>query len=145
MNYACKAKGPKNLIVNISQSINVLHFGRLFNGKLMCSVQMPGGKYWLEDWHRTLIGREGLALQGFPYKLVGDEALHQFGEAFLQDLAGNAYPGTMMLSCFLATICTAVWQRARPQQKESAKSAMSLLQRALARHPSSAPSAVTLD
>ena len=136
VNYSCLAKNPKNLIVNISQSINVLHFGRECEDKMICSVQMPGGKYWLEDGHRILLGREGLALQGFPYKKVSAKVLAQFGESFLQDLAGNAYPGTMMLSCVIAAITSAAWQTPRMQQLESAKSAVSLMKRSLARNPS---------
>ena len=136
MNYLCRARGTKNLIVNISQSINVLPFGRLCEGKLVCSVQMPGGKYWLEDGHRTLLGREGLALQGFPYKKISEATLSQFGESFLQDIAGNAYPGPMMLSVLFAAIAKAQWKAPRIQQKESAKSALNLMKRSLARNPS---------
>ena len=89
-----------------------------------------------------MLGREGLALQGFPYKKIPEERLRDFGESFLQDLAGNAYPGTMMLSCFMAAIMTATWQLPRVGEKASAKSAVDLMKPSLARHPSSLRSSV---
>ena len=42
------------------------------------------------------------ASQGYPVQKIESSVLEQATEMFLNDLAGNAFPGTSMMACIVA-------------------------------------------
>ena len=72
---------------------------------------VPGGKTFLllkgpnkQPLNRILLGREALALQGYPVEKVYPEGHDDIpANPKLHDLAGNAFPTTVCLALFLAT------------------------------------------
>ena len=90
-------------IVELSQSI-----GRGTVSSIdECNTLTPRGVYWLGTQKRLLLGRERLALQGYPWPAYSVE-VDNFNESLLGDLAGNAMSGPCILACFLALFIAVV-------------------------------------
>ena len=71
---------------------------------------------------RILLGRESLALQGFPIDVLdemGDSGKKDYlREPLLTDLAGNMVSTPVMLAAVMATMASVSWITAGPQQLE---------------------------
>ena len=72
-----------------------------------CNTLTPHGTYWLGTQRRLLLGRERLALQGYPWPEYSVE-VDNFSEGLLGDVAGNAMSGPCILACFLALLISVV-------------------------------------
>ena len=98
-------------------------------------TQLPNGKTWLSIFptgdfpkskhHRLLIGREALSAQGYPWQRLPTDMLAKYGESFLHDLAGNAYPGTVMLALLSCAFMCVQWHE--PVQVRNSQTLESVL------------------
>jgi hypothetical protein len=61
------------------------------------------------EHRRLLLGRECLVLQGYPVDRISDRSLQAFGDHFLADLAGNAFPGTCVAALLIVSTVRAPW------------------------------------
>ena len=72
------------------------------DGKAFLPTTQPISKHWIANRCRPVIGVESMLFQGFPMlKLPGSESFH---DTLLQDLAGNAYCGTVVLAVHAAAL-----------------------------------------
>ena len=67
-----------------------------------------------------MLGRESLVLQGYPVDRIEASSLKAFGDHFLQDLAGNAYPGTCVAALFIVSMTRAPWAGLRRRISDEA-------------------------
>jgi len=108
--YAIAAH-PELVSVDCSQRIDRASIGR---GPRLPTIT-PGGKVYLMvsmaekgskvsgPCNRLLLGLEALKLQGFPTNLLPHAEPHVLpSDPQLMDLAGNAFPGTVLSAIFLA-------------------------------------------
>eukprot|EP00972_Heterocapsa_arctica_P039584 5831177-Heterocapsa_arctica.AAC.1 len=79
----------------------------------MVPTLTPGGKTWIYDKNRVLLGWEALRLQGFPVTLI-DSSYEQPSDPMMGDLAGNAFSATVVLAVTLGVLCHIGKLRAAP-------------------------------
>jgi len=93
--------------INVSQRLDRLGYCR--DGVL--STITPGGKIWLRAEHlhqpathdRLLLGYEALRAQGFPCEWLSTvPRSEQPSDALMMDLAGNAFPASILGAIFVA-------------------------------------------
>ena len=58
--------------------------------------------------HRLVLGKEALMSQGFP--IVRSPLADEFSDSFLRDLAGNAFPATVVLAIVAGVIFAVEWK-----------------------------------
>eukprot|EP00972_Heterocapsa_arctica_P021363 3145544-Heterocapsa_arctica.AAC.1 len=80
----------------------------------MVPTLTPGGKTWLFERDRLLLGYEALRLQGFPVSLV-DSSYEQPSDPMMGDLAGNAFSATVVLAVTLGVFCHIGTFRPQPE------------------------------
>ena len=108
---------PKALARNISQSVTRVPtsstVGEGQDRVHLAPTFLPGQLLWLEletQEPRVLLGREALAMQGFPVnenpKLAGS-----FEESLMQNLAGNAMNMLVVLALLQACLEAVPWAR----------------------------------
>ncbi len=73
----------------------------------------PRGNTWLYSHKRCLIGRENLALQGFPVEWLPEDLT--ISDPQLKDLAGNAFSGTVF-GCVYIIVLAHLPKRSRSQE-----------------------------
>ena len=96
-------------------------------GKVIANAIIPNSLsiICLPDGHlvslqeRFVLGRESLALQGFPIAILDHQKFAKFLESDLQDLAGNMVSTTVFLAIMIATVCSVSWLP-EPDQQEAA-------------------------
>ena len=102
--------------VDLSQSINRrIHTTTTRTGKLVTPTILPRSCLWMsieqgKSVHRPLLGIESMMLQGFP--IMAQDFRNIFeklgrGDAFLQDLAGNAFSSSVVCALITATLFSA--------------------------------------
>lgn len=100
---------------DLSQSIGRIPTTSVVDAKLglvAAPTILPQMQLWIGfDRHRVMIGREAMSCQGYPWQKVG--GLEKYTEAFLHDLAGNAFPAPSFLAVILAALLTAPWTSRR--------------------------------
>ncbi len=111
---------PEALARNISQSVTRVPTSTRLPGpggsgevQIIAPTFLPGQLLWLEletQEPRALLGREALAMQGFPVnenpKLAGS-----FEESLMQNLASNAMNMLLVLALLQACLEAAPWAR----------------------------------
>lgn len=140
----------RTLGVDLSQSIGRASTTVLSNGKVVCPTILPKTMFWVsadvedssttisipQSVHRPVIGIEAMMIQGFPiFERKWEPLLRDFGDiVLLQSLAGNAFPGTVVIAFSCAAIFATDWNAEGPDDwstevytdKESADAAMDL-------------------
>ena len=103
-----KTRWPSLLGVDVSQQMGRTPFvHRSEDGNsLVGPTIMPGAMIWHFGRERLGLGREALEGQGFPAALH-ESVMAEHDDAFLQDLAGNAFGGTIIVSLALSMCFTA--------------------------------------
>ena len=108
-------QGAQSKGVDVSQSITRRPCTKeAEDGRILAPTIVPRSKIWLSlrkadtSVHRILVGKESLMIQGWP---VDDARLEAFvdkhSNLFLQDLAGNAFPGTVIAAILVAVLFAA--------------------------------------
>ena len=96
---------------DLGQGINrIPHTKRGNDGQIIAPTLLPGSIFWISsdntkhsrEVHRHLLGVEALCLQGFPILHSRCESLLPYGDGIMANLAGNAFPGTVMVSLLCA-------------------------------------------
>ena len=70
---------------------------------------LPSSKLWWIPRQRFQIGFESLAIQGFPIAKRPD-LVEKYDDKFLQDLAGNAFSGTVVVAIMAAIVLFTPWR-----------------------------------
>ena len=79
----------------------------------VCPTLLPGSHLWASCLQRYLIGRDAMALQGFPVTKM--KAHGTFSESQLADLAGNAFSVPVSLAVDLAILFNVRYSKARKE------------------------------
>ena len=115
---ACFARAMQgeNAVADISKSITHMAYGFTEESnkqKLMLPTIMPGAKIWVQPRHRLLLGRELLMCQGYPVSALPPSRKDGDHEELMCDLAGNAFPGTMIMAATVALLAHVPWEKAK--------------------------------
>ena len=90
---------------------------------------LPANVWWLsiseKKVARVLTGRESLTCQGWPWQRKDRAVLDKFSDSLMRDLAGNAFPGLVVLAIFDSLLYAAPWARQRSEAEVNAAFAMS--------------------
>ena len=87
------------------------------NQKILPTL-LPGAKVWIHFQRRYLLGREMLMAQGYPVASLPPSRKH-IDQELMSDLAGNAFPGTMVVAATLAPIAHVPWHKKSRKDKAS--------------------------
>ena len=112
---------------DISQS---LEQSRIITGKVTSMrTLLPGNKWWLsipeKGVARLLTGRESLTIQGFPWQQKERAVVDSFSDSIMRDLAGNAFPGHVVLAILDSLMYALPWERPESPAKAAIDMAMS--------------------
>ena len=96
---------------DLSQSITRLVVSSRHGTRHVAPTQLPKQTLWLERPHglRLMLGREALALQGFPVTKVRSLLLDMAGETLMLDLSGNMMSLTVVLAMVMALFTSISW------------------------------------
>jgi site-specific DNA-cytosine methylase len=92
---------------DVSQSIYRLPHSSLMNGACISPALLPRNIIWWFHRHRAQIGFESLMMAGYP--ITSRRDLSEFSDDLLQDLAGNSFSGTVILSILLSMCSALPW------------------------------------
>lgn len=117
-----QATSRGSLARNIGMSINRVAVSNEVQGRHICPTLLPTQLLWLHvDVPRLMLGREALAIQGFPIEVLPDLA-SKYSEPFMLDLAGNMMTLPVLLALILSTLVALPWkgdEMAPPQSSEA--------------------------
>ena len=113
--------------IRVSQRMTANTASGAVGGRVIANAVIPNSLplICLPDGHpdtlqeRFVLGRESLALQGFPIELLEHSMFAKFPESKLQDLAGNMVSTTVFLAIMMATVCSVSWHP-EPERQEVA-------------------------
>ena len=108
-----RALQGENAMADISKTISHMAYGFTDSNKLVLPTIMPGAKIWVQGQHRLLLGRELLMCQGYPVASLPPSRKDGDHEDLMCDLAGNAFPGTMMVAATVALLAHVPWHKAK--------------------------------
>ena len=98
---------------DISQMCNRVRYSNLRASGHVAMCQMPAQLVWLEQPGQTarlLLGREALAIQGFPLGRV-PSLVEKTPEQTLMSLAGNMMASTVLLACVQSFLSSVTWRQ----------------------------------
>ena len=95
---------------DLAQSITRLVVSNCSGDKHGAPTQLPRQILWVEApvGARLLLGREPLAMQGFPTAKVED-ILDEAGDMLMQDLSGNMMSLTIVLAIVMSLFTSLSW------------------------------------
>jgi hypothetical protein len=83
----------------------------------ICPTLLPGSHIWVRSMQRFIIGRDAMALQGFPVSKM--KAAGTFTEGQLSDLAGNAFSVPASLAVDLAVMFNVCYSKKQKDEIQS--------------------------
>jgi site-specific DNA-cytosine methylase len=108
LGFSLRTRGA-GVMPDVSQMIHRMpRAGANAGGRTLAPTMLPATELWTGS--RFLLGREALTIQGFPVAKLPPAFLATVSEAAMQDLAGNAFPATVVVAAVVASLTSLPWR-----------------------------------